>query len=64
MSLQFWQGIRIIGWTVLLIYFILKLIEVEENWYPLSEKKEEILRTGIGAIGTFLVLLGYLMLSL
>ncbi len=64
MSQQLWVVVRIIGWIVLLGYFLLELFQMESGKKIVKGEREMELRYLTGSIGVFLVLLGYVMLNI
>ena len=61
MSRRFWIRIRILGWTLIFVWFL--VYEVNLLVHLVSDQVVNVVSGLIGAIGTFLVLLGYCILT-
>lgn len=62
MSRKFWIWIRILGWSITLSWFI--IYEIDVTVIDLFDVRwREVMGGLLCAIGTFLVLLGYCMLT-
>ena len=61
MSKSLWIRIRILGWTLMFLWFIVG--EVYLIVHPLSQHWISMMGGLVGALGTFLVLIGYCMLT-
>jgi len=61
MSKRFWIGMRILGWSLILGWFVVYEINV---FFPIVHTRVmELLNGVIGGISTFLVLIEYYMLT-
>ena len=57
MSRRFWVRIRLLGWTLMLAWFI--IYNVHLLLHQFNHEWIDVLGGIIGALGTFLVLVGY-----
>lgn len=64
MPMGTWELVRVAGWATLFLYFVLEFLETETGWRPLPSRTEKELRYFVGATGTFLILLGYVMVRI
>ena len=60
-SRKLWIRFRLLGWTLMFLWFL--LYEVHLLVYPLNHQWVNVAGGFVGAVGTFLVLLGYYKLT-
>ena len=60
-SNRWWIRIRLLGWSLILAWFILYLLNL--GFHVIDRDVLDIANGVLGALGTFLVLIGYYMLT-
>jgi len=61
MSKRRWIRVRLLGWSLILAWFLLYLVDL--GFHVADSTVLDVLNGVLGAMGTFLVLIGYYMLT-
>jgi hypothetical protein len=61
MSNRWWIRVRLLGWSLILAWFILYLLNL--GFHIVDRSVLDVANGVLGALGTFLVLFGYYMLT-